>query len=142
MQQTTSSESPKTEKETKKTPPFHKDKEIEIKEKEIGVVRQVISDSDLKTQVTQSERIIIPLLEQLANRPFSISEKIAKSRGILFNSESYKVPILSDFIKEYLRKGKALDRRGIKEDTDIVSAYFTAQIEAARAANRVKEWQK
>ena len=140
MQQTTSLESPKNE--TKKLPPIHKDKEIEIKEKEIGVVRQVISDADLKTQVTQSERVIIPLLEQLANNPFSISEKIAISRGIHFDSTRYKVPILSDFIKEYLRKGKALDRRGIKEDTEIVSAYFTAQIEAARATNRVSEWQK
>ena len=140
MQQETSSEYHKTE--TKKAPPIRPDKDLEIKEKEIGVVRQVISDTDLKTQVTQSERVIIPLLEQLANTPFSISEKIARSRGIPFDSERYKVPILADFIKEYLRKGKALERKGIKEDTDIVSAYFTAQIEASRAANRVKEWQK
>jgi hypothetical protein len=47
----------------------------------------------------------------------------------------YEYPLLSDLIKGYSRKGKALDRKGIGEDVDIVRAYFTAQIEQAKASD-------
>lgn len=113
-------------------PPIQKDKEIEIKKLEIETVNRVISDADLKTQFSQKERILITMLENIANSPFSISQSIAENKGITFNMERYRFPILKDLIYGYVRKGKALDRKGIKEDIDIVSAYFQAQIERSK----------
>jgi hypothetical protein len=115
--------------------PIKKDKDIAIKTMEIETVNRVISEEDLKTQFTQSERIVLSSLERLSYNPFSISEEIAIDRGIPFKKEKYQFPLLTDFIKAYIRKGKALNRKGIKEDVDVVSAYFQAQIERAKAQN-------
>src|SRR3989304_2635527 len=116
--------------------PIRRDKEVELKKMEIETVNRVISEEDLKTQFTQSERIVLSSLEKLAVSPWSISEKIANDRHIPFRAERYRFPVLEDFIKAYARKGKALDRKGIKEDVDIVSAYFQAQIERAKASDK------
>lgn len=113
-------------------PPVIKDKEIEIKKLEIETVNRVISDEDLKTQFTQKERILITMLENLADSPFSISQRIAEKRGIHFDKERYSFPLLKQLIKGYVRKGKALNRMGISEDIDIVSAYFEAQKERSK----------
>lgn len=118
--------------ETKVMPPVRKDKEIEIKKMEIDTVNRVISDPDLKTQFSQPERILITLLEDIAFTPFSISERLAKDMKIPFDMNRYQYPLLSDMVKGYSRKGKALNRKGIKEDVDIVSAYFQAQIERSK----------
>lgn len=124
--------------ETKKlsAPPVRKDKEIEMKKMEIETVNRVISDPDLKTEFTQKERILISLLENLAESPFTISQGLAKEMNIKFDMAKYKFPPLTDMIKGYNRKGKALKRKGIGEDVDIVRAYFTAQIEQAKASQR------
>lgn len=124
--------------ETKKlsAPPVRKDKEIEMKKMEIETVNKVISDADLKTEFTQKERILITLLEDLAKEPFPISQGLAKEKGINFDMTKYVFPPLSDLVKGYNRKGKALKRKGIGEDVDIVRAYFTAQIEQAKASQR------
>ena len=50
--------------------------------------------------------------------------------------KKYEYPLLVDLVKGYSRKGKALDRKGIGEDVDIVRAYFTAQIEQAKASDK------
>lgn len=124
--------------ETKKlsAPPVRKDKEIEMKKMEIETVNRVISDPDLKTEFTQKERILISLLEDLAICPFPISMGLAKEKGIKFDEKKYAFPPLIDLVKGYNRKGKALKRKGIGEDVDIVRAYFTAQIEQAKASQR------
>jgi len=109
--------------------PIRKDKDIEIKTLEIETVNRVISEEDLKTQFSPDERLIITALQELSNKPFQISKKIAENRGIKFNQDNYKYPVLESFLKQYCRKGKALDRKGIGEDVDVVSAYFQAQIE-------------
>lgn len=119
-------------------PPVRRDKEIEIKKLEIETVNRVISDADLKTQFTQKERIIITMLENVATSPFSISKKIAESRNIPFDMKRYQFPILKDLVHGYVRKGKALDRKGIKEDIDIVSAYFQAQIERSKESQHTQ----
>src|SRR3990172_8207158 len=116
-------------------PPVRRDKEIEIKRMEIDTVNRVISDPDLKTEFSQPERILITLLERVAERPFTISERLAKEQGIKFDMKRYEYPLLSEMVKGYSRKGKALKRKGIGEDVDIVRAYFTAQIEQARASD-------
>lgn len=116
--------------------PIRKDKEVELKKMEIETVNRVISEEDLKTQFTQSERIVLSSLEKLSKSPWSISQKIAEDRHIPFREDRYKFAVLEDFIKAYARKGKALDRQGIKEDVDIVSAYFQAQIERAKQSNQ------
>ena len=114
--------------------PIRKDKDIEIKAMEIDTVSRVISEKDLKTQYSQSERILIDSLEQLACHPFSISEEIAQRRNIKCDYTRYQFNTLHNWVKEYVRKGKALNRKGIKEDVDIVSAYFQAQIERAKVS--------
>ena len=118
------------------TPPIRRDKEIELKKIEAEMVNKVISEEDLKTQFSQPERILITLLENISLHPFSISEKIAKQKGIPFNMKRYEFPLLSDTVKGYARKGKALNRQGIGEDVKIVSAYFQAQIEQAQAEKK------
>lgn len=124
--------------ETKKilAPPVKKDKEIEMKKMEIETVNRVISDPDLKTEFTQKERILISLLEDLAKSPFTISEGLAKEMGLKFNMEKYQFSPLTELVKGYTRKGKALKRKGIGEDVDIVRAYFTSQIEQAKASQK------
>jgi len=117
-------------------PPVRKDKEIEIKRMEIETVNRVISDEDLKTQFSQKERILITMLENTADNPFSISQKIAMDRNIPFDMKRYQFPLLKDLVYGYVRKGKALDRKGIKEDIDIVSAYFQAQIERSKESQK------
>lgn len=116
--------------------PVRRDKEIAIKQMEIDTVNRVISDPDMKTEITQSERILISIFEQLAIKPFPISEKIANKRGIPFDMTKYEDPFFSNLIRGYMKKGKALNRKGIKEDVDIVSAYFQAQIERSKEAQR------
>lgn len=113
-------------------PPVRRDKEIEIKKLEIETVNRVISDEDLKTQFSQKERILITMLENIAESPFSISKRIAESRGLKFDMTRYRFPALKDLVYGYVRKGKALDRKGINEDIEIVSAYFQAQIERSK----------
>lgn len=117
-------------------PPIRKDKEIEIKRMEIETVNRVISDADLKTQFSQKERILITLLENIADSPFGISQKIAAERKVSFVMSRYRFPLLKDLVYGYVRKGKALNRKGIKEDIDIVSAYFQAQIERSKESQK------
>ncbi|MGZ8509237.1 MAG: hypothetical protein ACXWV6_04355 [Chitinophagaceae bacterium] len=119
-----------------KSIPVRRDKEIAIKQMEIDTVNRVISDADMKTEITQSERILISIFEQLSIRPFPISEKISLKRGIPFDMTKYEDPFFSNLIRGYMKKGKALNRKGIKEDVDIVSAYFQAQIERSKEAQR------
>jgi len=118
------------------SPPIRRDKEIELKKIEAEMVNKVISEEDLKTQYSQKERILITLLEKISDKPFSISERIAKDKGIAFDMKRYQFPLLKETVLGYSRKGKALNRQGIGEDVKIVSAYFQAQIEQAQAEKR------
>ena len=122
--------------EVKSLPPIRKDKEIEQKRMEIETVNRVISDPDLKTQFNQAERMLITLLDEIARKPFSISERLAKEIGVPFDMKRYEYPLLTEAIKGYSKKGKALNRKGIAEDVDVMRAYFTAQIEQAKASGR------
>jgi hypothetical protein len=122
--------------EKPKAPSIRKDKEIEIKRMEIDTVNRVISDEDLKTQFSQPERILITLLEEISEKPFSISEKLAEDMNIPFDMHRYRYPLLKETVHGFVRKGKALNRKGIKEDIDIVSAYFQAQIERSKESQK------
>jgi len=124
--------------------PVRKDREVQIKEMEIETVNRVISDEELKTQYTQSERLILPILKMLAKKPFSISQDIAEKRGIRFDFDKCRMLMFADMLDEYIRTGKALMRKGIGEDISVVSAYFQAQIERAKEASsrNIAGWEK
>ncbi len=124
------------------SPPIRRDKEIEITKMELELIGRVVSDSDMRTQYTQSERLILSLLEQVANNPFSISAKIARERNIKFDSKRYEYPFFSDLLKQYTRKGKALERKGIKEDVDIMTAYCQQQIEKSKEKQQTPTYMK
>lgn len=113
-------------KEEQKNPqklPFRKDKEIEIMAMELELMNKVVSPEDLKTELNRMEIVTLSLLDDMNKHPFKISQKIAESRGIPFNPERYKYDVLGNFVSEYMRKGKALKRKGIAEDVKMISAY-------------------
>ena len=103
--------------------PVRKEKEIEIMRMELELMNKVVSPEDLKTELSRMEIVTLSLLEEMNNTPFKISEKIATTRNIPFDMKRYQYGILGNFVSEYMRKGKALKRKGIAEDVKMISAY-------------------
>jgi len=103
--------------------PVRKEKEIEIMRMELELMNKVVSPEDLKTELSRMEIVTLSLLEEMNDNPFKISEKIASTRNIPFDMSRYQYGILGNFVSEYMRKGKALKRKGIAEDVKMISAY-------------------
>lgn len=108
-------------------PPVRKDKEIEIKRLELEQIGKYLSSGRQKTEISVSERILISLLYQIAENPFRISEKIARKRGIPFDPSKYVNTFFKEVLDAYIEFGIPLNRKGRKEDGEVLSSYFEAQ---------------
>ena len=104
--------------------PTQMNPDIELQKMRNDLVKGLISEIDLKTEVTQSERIILTNLEDFASQPFKNSVRIANDRGIPYDYNKCKLEALKNFCIGYMRKGKALNRKGIKEDVTVMSGLF------------------
>lgn len=108
-------------------PPVRKDRELEIKKLEIDQIGKFLSSGRQKTEISVSERILLSLLYQIAENPFRISEKIARKRGIPFDSSRYVNTFFKEVLDAYIEFGIPLGRKGRKEDSQVLSSYFEAQ---------------
>ncbi len=109
------------------TPPVRKDKELEIKKLELETIGKYLSSERQKTEISVSERIVLSLLYEIAENPFKTSEKIAKQRGIPFDSAKYVNSFFKNILDAYVEFGIPLNRKGRKEDGEVLSSYFEAQ---------------
>lgn len=109
------------------SPPVRKDKEIEIKRLELDTIGKYLSSGRQKTEISVSERIVVSLLYQIAENPFKTSEKIAKQRNIPFDPTKYVNTFFKSVLDAYIEFGIPLNRKGRKEDGEVLSSYFEAQ---------------
>lgn len=108
-------------------PPVRKDRELEIKKLEIETIGKYLSSGRQKTEISVSERILLSLLYQIAENPFRTSEKIAMKRGIPFDRSRYENTFFKQVLDAYIEFGIPLNRKGRREDGDVLSSYFEAQ---------------
>lgn len=128
---------------------------VDVMKQKITVVEKYLSDEGMKTEITNEQRRLLPLLQNHSIDPYpSVLEFNRKKFRILHeqkpdiytieycDSELKRIeaelmkPILLDFINEFLRYGIAVKRKGRKEDQNAITAMMSESIELLNRANQ------
>lgn len=110
------------------------DKLAELEEKKIELVEKFVSTDIQKTEVTKSERKLLPLMRLLSENPFKLHET---KKGEFKNED------LSSFLMEYLQFGIPLDRKGRKEEVEVMQSLFNQDVEIQQEGglkDKLKNW--
>lgn len=101
----------------------------ELEKLKWNTVSQYISrEKEQKTELTKQERLILPLLEIIAERPYNISEKIKYDKNNPFHIKKEcdkikrKCEPMRLFLDHYYKMGIAVDRKGRSEEKDVLTA--------------------
>jgi len=111
------------------------EKLAELEEKKIDLVEKFTSTGTQKTEISKSERKLLPLMRLLSNNPFQIKEK---TKGEFKNTD------LSTFIDEYISFGIPLERKGRKEEVEVIQSLFNQDVEIEKGdggiRDKLKNW--
>lgn len=92
-------------------------------------IQKFLSSDTQKTEITASERKVIPLLKQLALNPFpDIAQHlpIDKQQEIL---REFEIPYLLEWTDQYITLGIPVGRKGRKEEVDVLKSYLEDDID-------------
>lgn len=98
---------------------------IKMNDTKAEIVTKFLSDKIQKTEITASERKIIPLMNLLANTPFpSIIKNCKNKKEIEKTLAEFEVPFLQNFLAAYMRLGIPVKRQGRKEEVKALQSYL------------------
>jgi hypothetical protein len=97
---------------------------VSIEEDRNEVVKQFLSSDLQKTEISKSERKLLPLLKIIADNPFPSLTKKRPDKA-----DDMKIPALSEFVDKYLQLGIPLNRKGRKEDVKILQSLFSQPLQ-------------
>ena len=115
---------------------------VEMMGQKSEVIKEYLSDSRYKTEITESQRKLLPTMVFFANMPYpSLLEHTivrmlrlkktdkqikAKCAELL---EEFKLDVVINFVDDFLSLGIAVKRKGRKEDGDAIGAFMDENIE-------------
>ena len=108
-------------------PPTRSNPEIAMKEMELKVLSKFLSSDRQKTEITPDQRVLILVLDGMAEKPYPISKSIAERLKIKFNPDDFRIDFLKDFLKDFIEYGIPLNRTGRTEEVRVLEGYFNAQ---------------
>lgn len=106
----------------------------ELEQKKIDLVEKFVSDDIQKTEISKSERKLLPLMRLLSENPFQLKET---KKGEFKNED------LSTFLMEYIQFGIPLDRKGRKEEVEVMQSLFNQDVEIEEKGgigDRLRNW--
>lgn len=97
---------------------------VALEEDKNQIVKQFLSSDLQKTEISKSERKLLPLLKIIADNPFPTLLKHSPDK-----KDDMRIPALSEFVDKYLQLGIPLNRKGRKEDVKILQSMYSQPIE-------------
>lgn len=104
---------------------------MDIMSERTKLVDKFMSPEKLKTQLSASERKLIPTLAIIADNPFP--EMITKSPELKKDFVSHE---LETFLAAYIELGIAVDRKGRKEDKDAIMSLNENDLDLIMKQNK------
>ena len=128
---------------------------IENMNSKTEVVKQFLSDDMFKTEITSSQRKILPVMALYANMPYSSCIEFnfnklmyMKNHNIKFDNivitdefieiyikkliEELRIKVLSNFVLDFLKYGIAVNRNGRKEDIRAIGSLMQETIDTLK----------
>jgi len=90
---------------------------MDIMSEKTKLVEKFMSPDELKTQLTDSERTLISILEIIADNPFP--EMILHNKKL---KKEFRLPELELFLSRYIELGLTVGRKGRKEDMEAIKS--------------------
>lgn len=107
---------------------------MEQQKAKVELAKLYISDTKYKTELNTYQRDVMPIMMQIAMKPFESTEqfllKIGKSRKFVDEAlKQQEINFLRDYIPEWLSIGIAKDRKGRKEDAEVLKSLVSGDME-------------
>ena len=113
---------------------------MEQQKLKLEIAKLFISDKKYKTEITNMQRLLLPSMMQIAEKPFESTERMLRHLGkkdkeIKEILDSQKIMFLNQFIPVWLEMGIATGREGRKEDKEVISALVSSESEIRMGTN-------
>jgi hypothetical protein len=115
---------------------------VEMMGQKSEVIKEYLSDSRYKTEITESQRKLLPTMVFFANVPYPslLEHTIARMLRLKKTDkqikakcaellEEFKLDVVINFVDDFLSLGIAVKRKGRKEDGDAIGAFMDENIE-------------
>lgn len=107
---------------------------MEQQKAKVELAKLYISDTKYKTELNTYQRDVMPIMMQIAMKPFESTEqfllKIGKPRKFVNEAlKQQEIDFLRDYIPEWLSIGIAKDRKGRKEDAEVLKSLVSGDME-------------
>lgn len=104
---------------------------MDIMSEKTKLVEKFMSPEELKTQLSASERKLVPILAIVADNPFP--EMISHSPKL---QKEFKSLELGLFLSRYIELGLAVERKGRKEDMEAIKSLNENDLDLIMKQNR------
>jgi hypothetical protein len=113
---------------------------MEQQKLKLEIAKLFISDKKYKTEISSMQRLLLPSMMQMADKPFESTERMLRKLGKTDKElkdvlESQRIMFLKQFLPVWLEMGIAKDRKGRIEDKDVISALVSAEQEIRMGQN-------
>lgn len=115
---------------------------VEMMGEKSDVLKSYLSDSRYKTEITESQRKLLPTMVFFANMPYPSLLEHTIARMIRLDKtddeitekcnaliKEFKLDVVINFVDDFLELGIAVKRKGRKEDGDAIGAFMDENIE-------------
>jgi len=118
---------------------------IAMREKN-AIVEKYLSENDLKTEVTKTERQMIPLVLLLAEEPFYSTREFFRVHKSLKEYEKIKPTLviteLETWAYQFLKYGLCQDRKGRLEDKEVIGSLFAQETDIKQSGSNANQISK
>lgn len=115
---------------------------VEMMGQKSEVIKEYLSESRYKTEITESQRKLLPTMVFFANMPYPSLLEHTIARMLRLNNTGdeitakcdellaeFKLDVVINFVDDFLAYGIAVKRKGRKEDGDAIGAFMDENIE-------------
>lgn len=104
------------------------DAQLQIHAEKTNITDKFLASKIQKTEVRKDHRVVIPIMNMLAKKPFpNIACHIVDPERKEEIENEFTIDYLSDFIEGFIEYGIPVDRKGRKEEVEVLSAYLRQQ---------------
>lgn len=113
---------------------------MEQQKLKLEIAKLFISDKKYKTEISSMQRLLLPSMMQIADKPFESTERMLRKLGktekeIKEVLDGQRITFLKQYLPVWLEMGIAKDRKGRIEDKDVISALVSAEQEIRMGQN-------
>lgn len=104
------------------------DAQLQIHKEKTNITDKFLASRLQKTEVKKDHRVIIPILKMLATNPFpNIACHIGDPVKRAAIEAEFHIDYLAEFIEGFIEFGIPVDRKGRKEEVEVIGAYLRQQ---------------